>query len=398
MKTIKNATVNPPFKWTGGKNRMRDQYRDLFFPDGEVKTFVDMFCGACSVSLWVAENYPDAKIVLNDNNSELIELYRVFQEDFDAMYARYSENVKTFLSFQSEKKLTYTDIANFLGEEVTDIEAKQLMERTTELSKFVLSESKLRKKGRQAFDLDEERLEKLKASQSELKVNKTRIKNHTLPWEYLDTFPKEGNLVRTLDKKNFYYSLRDRYAHHHEEFTRAENAGDLFFMMRVNFNGIWKGYDICNGRYSTPPGTLLVKEKFFDPAQVLKFKAFLDRCEIHSGDFGDLTQYQEEGTYYYADPPYRDSIVVYDGAFEESDQKRLVNFLRECSDNGCWISESNKEIGDGFWEQHFGPDYPVHDMTAKYTAGRGKSTLDVKEVLITNFLSRTTETDGEGQG
>lgn len=389
MKTIKNATTNPPFKWTGGKNRMRDQYRDLFFPDGDVKTFVDMFCGACSISLWVAENFPDAKIVLNDNNGELTELYKVFQEDFDGLLAQYNKNVQTFLSFKDAGKLTYADIANFLNEDITDIEAQKLIERTNELAEFVKTEDKVRKKDKAVFDADEERLNKLATARNELKQNKERIKNHTLPWKFLDTFPKAGDLKQTLDKKNFYYSLREDYAHNYKEFTRAENAGNLFFMMRVNFNGIWKGYDICNGRYSTPPGTLLQKEKFFEPSQVQKFKEFLDRCEIRTGDFAQLTEYQKEGTYYYADPPYRDSIVVYDGGFSEDDQKRLVNFLKGCSDNGCWISESNKEIGDLFWETHFGPDYTIHDMTAKYTAGRGTSMLKVKEVLVTNFLTKS---------
>ena len=115
---IKNATTNPPFKWTGGKNRMRQQYRDVFFPKGEIKTFVDMFCGACSISLWVAENYPDAKIVLNDNNSELMELYKVFQDDYDGLEKRYNENVKTFLSFSGTEKVTYADISSYLNENI----------------------------------------------------------------------------------------------------------------------------------------------------------------------------------------------------------------------------------------------------------------------------------------
>lgn len=382
---IKNATINPPFKWTGGKNRMRQQYRDVFFPEGEIKTFVDMFCGACSVSLWVAENYPDANIVLNDNNGELIELYKVFQDDYEGLEKRYNENVKTFLSFDNTGKVTYADIASYLNENITEAEAQDLVDTTAAMAKFVSKETKARKKNKAAFDADEDRLALFKDTKKKLDANKKRIKNHTLPWKFVDSFPKPGDLKRTLDRKDFYYSLRDKYAHHWKNQTRAENAGDLFFMMRVNFNGIWKGYEICNGRYSTPPGTLLQKEKFFEPTQVRKFKEFLDRCEIRSGDFGELTEWQKEGTYYYADPPYRDSVVVYDGAFDENDQKRLVSFLKDCSQKGCWVSESNKEIGDSFWENHFGPEYTIHDMDAKYTAGRGTSMLKVKEVLVTNF-------------
>ena len=382
---IKNATTNPPFKWTGGKNRMRHQYRDVFFPDGEIKTFVDMFCGACSISLWVAENYPNANIVLNDNNGELMELYKVFQDDYDGLEKRYNENVKKFLSFEGTDKVTYSDIASYLNENITEADTQDLIDTTASMAKFVSKETKARKKNKASFDSDENRLALFKDTKKKLAANKQRIKNHTLPWKFIDSFPKPGDLKKTLDRKNFYYSLRDRYAHHWQSQTRTENAGDLLFMMRVNFNGIWKGYEVCNGRYSTPPGTLLQKEKFFEPTQVRKFKEFLDRCEIRTGDFENLTDWQEEGTYYYADPPYRDSVVVYDGGFGESDQKRLVSFLKQCSDTGCWISESNKEIGDSFWENHFGEEYTIHDMDAKYTAGRGTTTIDVKEVLVTNF-------------
>lgn len=293
---IKNATVKPPFKWTGGKNRMREQYKDIFFPkNGELKTFVDMFCGSCSVSLWVAENFPNCKIVLNDKNAELIELYRVFQKDYDNLEERYTKNVFKFLSFGGSKEDVHTS------------------------------------------------------------------------------------------KKKYYYDIRERYCHHWTEQTTAENAGDLLFMMRINFNGIWKGYNICNGRYSTPPGTLTQKEKFFKVDEIRKFRDFLKKCTLRCTDFGNLTSWMKSGTYYYADPPYRDSTVVYDGDFSEKDQKKLVSFLKECSDTGCWVSESNKEIGDGFWEKNFGENYNIHDMSAKYTAGRGKTLINAKEVLVTNL-------------
>lgn len=286
---MKNATTKPPFKWTGGKNRMRDQYRDIFMPNGDApKVFVDMFCGACSISLWVAENFPDTKIILNDYNHELIELYRVFKEEYEPFEARYLANVQKLLPMEHE------------------------------------------------------------------------------------------------ERKKFYYELREKYCHEWEKYPTWENAGDLFFMLRINFNGMWKAYHKCNGRYSTPPGTLTQKKAFFDIDVVRKFKDFLDKCELSNEDFGKLTKWQGNGSYYYADPPYRDSIVEYKNAFSENDQIRLANFLKDVGATGSHFSESNKEIGDGFWQKQFA-GYNIHNMSARYTAGRGKTVKDVKEVLITNF-------------
>ena len=45
---------------------------------------------------------------------------------------------------------------------------------------------------------------------------------------------------------------------------------------------------------------------------------------------------------------------------------------------------SNKEIGHGFWHDHVG-NMEILEYDAKYTAGRGTTTNDVKEVLIRNF-------------
>lgn len=280
--------IKPPFKWTGGKNRMWEKYEPHFFPD-KIDTFVDMFCGAGSVSLWIRKNYPDAKIVLNDLNSELIGLYRTFQNDYDAFEKCYSDIV----------------------------------------AKFV-------------------------------------------PMEH-------------ADRKKFYYDLREYYCHKHENFPEYKLNAMLYFMLRTNFNGMWKAYKKCNLRYSTPPGTLTQKPKFFDLQNTRDFRDFLNTCELRSSDFGELTEWRQKGTYYYADPPYRDSIVEYQGGFNDDSQKRLVKFLQESSDAGCYIAESNKEIGDNFWETNFGEEYNFHFVDAKYTAGRGTSTLDVKEVLITNF-------------
>ncbi len=42
LNDAKKPTLKPPFKWTGGKNRMWSQYQPHFFPDN-VDTFVDMF-------------------------------------------------------------------------------------------------------------------------------------------------------------------------------------------------------------------------------------------------------------------------------------------------------------------------------------------------------------------
>ena len=69
--------MKPLFKWTGGKGRLLSKYTDAnFFPDAsQFDVFVDLFCGSGATFLWVAERYPDKKLIINDLNTELITMY-----------------------------------------------------------------------------------------------------------------------------------------------------------------------------------------------------------------------------------------------------------------------------------------------------------------------------------
>ena len=278
-------SLKPPFKWTGGKNRMWKSYLPIFFPDGEFDRFVDMFFGAGAVSLWVAQYFPNTEIIINDSNSELIEMYKAIQEHYYDFEEHYCEVVKKFL-------------------------------------------------------------------------------------------PMEHGA-----RKEYYYELRDRHAFH-GELSPAVNAAELFFMLKTNFNGIWQPAKKMDYKYPTPAGTLNQKPSFFDLTQVKAFGEFLQRCIILQGDFENTEPFINDKTFVYADPPYRDTFVKYQNVFSEEDQIRLVNFLKKCPG---YLAESNKEIGDSFWKNNFGEEYNIHEISAKYTAGRGTSVVNVKEVLITNY-------------
>ena len=187
------------------------------------------------------------------------------------------------------------------------------------------------------------------------------------------------SLSEVEDRKAYYYDLREIYCLQNEGKSDVYLSALLLFMLQVNFNGMWKAYKKCNERYSTPPGTCLQKQAFFDVNKIKNVASFLQKATITNGDFA---AYQpKSGDWLYADPPYRDSIVLYQGGFTEDDQVRLARYLTE---SGCKFAYSNKDIGDGFYQRNF-EGCNVLEMSAKYTAGRGTSTLDVKEVLVTNY-------------
>ena len=185
--------------------------------------------------------------------------------------------------------------------------------------------------------------------------------------------------LEPVDRKQYYYELREIYCLHNEGKSDVYLSALLLFMLQVNFNGMWKAYKKCNERYSTPPGTCLQKQQFFDVNKITRVANFLKKATICNGDFASVNI--KEGDWLYADPPYRDSVVLYQGGFNEDDQVRLARFLTE---SGCKFAYSNKHIGDSFYSDNF-VGCNIIDMAAKYTAGRGTSTLDVTEVLVTNY-------------
>ena len=60
--------------------------------------------------------------------------------------------------------------------------------------------------------------------------------------------------------------------------------------------------------------------------------------------------------------------------------------MLECHDEGCAVSMSNREVGDGFWTEQI-PDMEVLSFDAKYTAAHGPTLINAQEVLIRNFKS-----------
>ena len=223
------------------------------------------------------------------------------------------------------------------------------------------------------------------------------MKKHEMVYVFYNKLPKVYGeclaehhthkfIKEVKNRKDFYNVLKMKHINEYEEQGRLQTAVNLHFMMKTNFNGWWKIYNYSNGRYATPPGVMEQKKKFID-IQNLKNTAnfFKERCTIVNGDFDLVRPYVNEKTWVYFDPPYRDSTTEYtDDGFNEKDQIRLCEFFKECVDKGAFAALSNKEIGDGFFEDNLG-DFYLNKMDVKYTAGRGTTLNKVMEILVTSY-------------
>jgi adenine-specific DNA-methyltransferase len=93
-----NNLIQSPLNYTGGKYKLLPQILPLLPKD--ITTFVDLFCGGCSVGL----NVVAEKIVFNDKNTDLIYLYNTLKNlDKEQIFDLINETIVEFGLSQSSK-------------------------------------------------------------------------------------------------------------------------------------------------------------------------------------------------------------------------------------------------------------------------------------------------------
>ncbi|MFU2059011.1 DNA adenine methylase, partial [Avibacterium endocarditidis] len=93
---MKAEYIKSPMNYMGGKFKLLKQITPLF-PKG-IDTFVDLFAGGVNVGI----NVPSKKLIINDNLTYLIELYRYFKLNSKEYILEYIE--KKILEFDLSKE------------------------------------------------------------------------------------------------------------------------------------------------------------------------------------------------------------------------------------------------------------------------------------------------------
>lgn len=190
------------------------------------------------------------------------------------------------------------------------------------------------------------------------------------------------------DRKVFYYALRQEHAYDYEKWTDTEEAAALYFLMKTGFNGIWQINKNTNGRFGTPSGLLNQKDKVYSKENVMEWHTALQNCTLMTGDFAHTLEKVVPGSYVFLDPPYRGSFTQYGVDFDDRMQSRVIDYLNKSTSKGAYTLMSNRDVGDGFFEERKGTNELVYfDVT--YTAGRRKKSKEgkyeakkAKEILL----------------
>lgn len=207
-----------------------------------------------------------------------------------------------------------------------------------------------------------------------------------------------------LDKagrKEYYYKLRDSYINEYNKWSKIEESAHLYFMMKTGFNGIWQVNKTSKGRFATPVGLCNQKETVYNKELVNEWHEFLQRVEIYNGDWHDSCKdvTSDMGTFFFMDPPYRDSFTSYGEGFSDADQTKLIDFCKQRDEQGDIVFYCNRNGDDGFFEANKGNlNMKLYDIT--YTAGRrkqeedgGHSAKKAEEVLLHSNLQDTNKSD-----
>lgn len=98
--------TKPLYKWTGGKGRLLQKYTDLgFFPDAsQFDTFVDLFFGAGAVTCWVADRYPDKNLIINDLNTEMMNMMLQMRNNWKEFRDNYLRISEVFINTAQDKR------------------------------------------------------------------------------------------------------------------------------------------------------------------------------------------------------------------------------------------------------------------------------------------------------
>ena len=195
-------------------------------------------------------------------------------------------------------------------------------------------------------------------------------------------------------RKEYYYSQRDLF--NNEEIT-ADNsvlrAALFIYLNKTCFNGLYRVNR--HGKFNVPVGDYK-NPLICDEKNLTAVSNILADVEITTGDFTSIEDFADEHTFLYFDPPYRPlsktaEFTAYTKAdFNDSEQKRLADFIIALSQKGSRIIASNSDPhninpDDNFFDELYGC-LNINRISAKRSINsNGSNRGNISELLICNY-------------
>ena len=197
-------------------------------------------------------------------------------------------------------------------------------------------------------------------------------------------------------RKAYYLAKRERFNSmkvNDEGCVNTEKAALMIFLNKTCFNGLFrvnkKGlFNVPMGAYKNP--------LICDEENLRNVSEKLQNVKIVCGDFRESTDFIDDSTFVYFDPPYRpitdtSSFTAYtENLFDDEEQKELAKFVDMLHRKGAKVVVSNSDPKNANAEDDFFDKiYSAHKikrveatrMINCNSEARGK----IKELLISNF-------------
>lgn len=174
------------------------------------------------------------------------------------------------------------------------------------------------------------------------------------------------------ERREWYYAERKAY-------WANPRPAQLYLLMRLGFNGIWQTCKESKGLFGTPAGLLgqTRQSQILNPELLRTWSRALQDTSITAGDYSHLSIPPGPETFVFRDPPYRDSFTTYGVPFDDTEQERLLAWVKELVAQGARVALSNRVVpGDSFFEDRIEEFFSFTYLPVTYTAGRRRK--DVK--------------------
>lgn len=98
--------LQPLFKWSGSKRKMFPKYEKIF-ENQKFSTFVDLCAGTGITSVWIHKNFPGTKIIINEINPDIYNIYNQIKTNFDYFYSTIQTYESEYLKLEWEARQEY---------------------------------------------------------------------------------------------------------------------------------------------------------------------------------------------------------------------------------------------------------------------------------------------------
>jgi DNA adenine methylase len=222
----------------------------------------------------------------------------------------------------------------------------------------------------------------------------------------LKALDSDYRILEQSARKEFFYNQRLKFNKNLYNIDFAnfqpdwiERVATIIFLNRTCFNGLFRVNS--KGEFNVPFGDYK-NPKICDEENLRAVSHLLQKAEIRCGDFSQTSDFVDEKTFVYFDPPYRPlnktaSFTAYSKSqFNDEEQIRLAKYYSSLTEKGAALMLSNsdpknEDCNDSFFDNLY-EKFRINRVNASRainsdSSKRGKIT----ELLITNYSGKAME-------